>query len=171
MQRKDLKPPVGTTDVNQPASRSNQARWHLAAAAAGWLVPGLGHWFIGQRQRAVILAVTIGSLWVTGLVIGGLDVCDRQRNSAWFILQSLVAPSLAVDWYQSQLLPIKSDEDWSSTELVRSAMEPSFGHPNEQGILYTALAGLLNLLVILDVIYRDGEPGPTHPVPAGHATD
>ncbi|MCW5853712.1 MAG: hypothetical protein KIT87_26835, partial [Anaerolineae bacterium] len=33
--------------------------------------------------------------------------------------------------------------------------QPSFAHVNEQGVLYTALAGLINLLAILDVIYKD----------------
>jgi len=37
----------------------------------------------------------------------------------------------------------------------RPAYEPSFGHIKEQGVLYTALAGLLNLLAILDVAYRE----------------
>ena len=51
--------------------------------------------------------------------------------------------------------------------------EPSFGHVYEQGMLYTLLAGLLNLLAILDVAYRHPEPrhdsatseDPPHPNP------
>ena len=50
------------------------------------------------------------------------------------------APSLAVD-YAARFWPI----------------QPSHGHVNEQGILYTALAGLLNLLTMIDVLFRGWE--------------
>ena len=35
--------------------------------------------------------------------------------------------------------------------------EPAFGKTGEQGVLYTSLAGLLNLLAIMDVLYCDPE--------------
>ena len=40
--------------------------------------------------------------------------------------------------------------------------EPSFGQVYEQGMLYTLLAGLLNLLAMMDVAHR-----PTNPAPQG----
>src|SRR4051812_50138373 len=40
-------------------------------AAAGWAVPGLGYWFVGQRGRGIVIGVTVVTLFVLGLLIGG----------------------------------------------------------------------------------------------------
>ena len=126
-------------------------RLHLGAALAAWLVPGAGHYLVGERRRGVILFVLLLTLWTTGLLIGGISVIDRRDNTAWFAPQSLFAPSLAVDFVHQTLRnqnpkPIPGDQP---------SYEPSFGRVNEQGILYTGLAGLLNLLAIIDVLYHD----------------
>ena len=36
-----------------------------------------------------------------------------------------------------------------------NAYQPPYGHVESQAVLYTALAGLLNLLCVIDVAYRD----------------
>jgi Family of unknown function (DUF6677) len=128
--------------------------WNLHAAVAGWLVPGLGHWVLGQRKRAVILAVTIVSLWLAGWLISGVSGFDRHDHFAWFLGQSLIAPSIGVEWWHERIKPPRGTPDPNDTDV---AYEPSYGRVSEQGILYTALAGLLNLLAIMDVVYCDAE--------------
>lgn len=137
---------------------SMMRRWHPAAAVAAWLVPGLGHYLLGQKRRGVILASSIGLLWLIGVFIGGVSVVDRQGHPAWFLGQMLTAPSVAVQIYHerlkgAELLRRKQSPVGAST--AQALYEPSFGRTNEQGVLYTALAGLLNLLAIMDVLYRD----------------
>lgn len=129
------------------------SRWNIAPAIGAWLLPGLGHMLLGERQRGMILMATIGVLWLTGFLIGGISVFDRRDHPAWFIGQSLLAPSVAahvrfnaISGGRSMPLPDRNP-----------SYEPAFGRVGEQAILYTALAGLLNLLAILDVVYR--EPG------------
>ena len=129
--------------------------WNPIAAVAAWLLPGLGHYLLGERRRAVILAVTVGSVWLAGLLIGGIGVVNRVKHPAWFLGQMLVAPSVAVNFGrqfidENHLMPVPD----SPNPCDHAIYEPSFGHVYEQGILYTALAGLLNLLVIMDVVYR-----------------
>jgi hypothetical protein len=119
-------------------------------AAAGWLLPGLGHILLGQRLRGLILMASILGLWLTGLVIGGITCVNSTDHTAWFAGQALVAPSFAVDRYRAY---IKVDP--YPPPGPKAAYEPSYGRANEQGILYTALAGLLNLLAIIDVVYCD----------------
>ena len=121
------------------------------AAVAGWVVPGLGHFILGQRKRGIILAVAILSLWLLGLFIGGISVIDRNdrteganTRSWWYYGQALIAPSIAVEMFRNNL-----------KENDPEAYEPSFGRMAEQGTLYTALAGMLNLLAIIDVLYCD----------------
>ena len=64
----------------------------------------------------------------------------------------LMAPSVAMDvTIVTKLKPYPGPIQTTP----RPTYEPSFGRVNEQGVLYTALAGLLNLLAILDVVYQD----------------
>jgi TM2 domain-containing membrane protein YozV len=114
-------------------------RWNVAAALSGWLVPGLGHVLLGQRRRGTILMLTLGLVWLAGLAIGGIGVIDYQQKTWWFLGQMLMAPTVAVNWYHQMIKPI----------------EPTFGRVAEQGTLYVTLAGLLNLVAMLDVLYRD----------------
>ena len=134
-----------------PDAPSNP-KWHFHAALGAWLLPGLGHYILGQRQRGAILAATIGSLWLGGLLIGGIDVINRTDHTAWFIGQVLIAPSVAIDVYRAYALGQHPMEPGPDND---PPYELSFGRVEEQGILYTALAGLLNLLAAMDVLYCD----------------
>lgn len=134
------------------ANSSAISRWNFAAAVAAWVAPGVGHLLLGQRKRGLILLVSIGSLWLAGLMMGGITVIDHKAHPAWFLGQMLVGPSLAADYYHQHL---RSVDPGNLVPGESPAFEPSFARVNEQGVLYTALAGLLNLLAVLDVVYRD----------------
>lgn len=127
-------------------------KWHFAGAIATWLIPGAGHFMLGQKGRGLILLASIGLLWVGGFFIGGVGVFDRKGHPVWFMGQMLIAPSVLVEGYHRSLqtagLPPRPDDP-------AGPYQPSFGHVHEQGVLYTALAGMLNLLAIMDVLYRD----------------
>jgi len=128
-------------------------RWHFAGALAAWLIPGLGHWLLGQRQRGLILLLCIGLLWTGGFLIGGVSVFDRKEHPVWFAGQMLIAPSfLAEAWHRSLQGP---DGQPARPDAAVIPYTPSYGHVHEQGVLYTALAGMLNLLAIMDVLYQD----------------
>ena len=154
-----------TQPADPPAdSASASTGWNLAAAVAGWCLPGLGHFLLGQSHRAVLLAVTIGSLWLGGLLIGGLSIVDHTDHPAWFLGQMLIAPSLAADWYRGQLV---AEQAAAYPDVPRSELfdpqhdppfEPAYGRAHEQGTLFTSMAGLLNLLAIIDVLYREQRP-------------
>ncbi|MEM9881896.1 MAG: DUF6677 family protein [Planctomycetota bacterium] len=143
-------------DEPEPAAvvrpTSPRPRWNLAAAFLAWLLPGLGHFLLGQPRRAVVLGVTIGTLWLGGLLIGGVSVVDRRDHPAWFLGQMLVAPSFAANAYRQRLVAehrgtFAPDDD--------PPFEPAYARAHEQGTLFTGVAGLLNLLAILDVVYRE----------------
>ena len=128
----------------------DDARWSVPAAVATWLVPGLGHFLLGRRRHALILGVTIMALWFAGLLLGGISVFDRSLIGTNFVQfgQFGMAPSLLLQTVFNLL-----------GHSPPTAYEPSFGRMQEHGILYTALAGMLNVLAILDVIYRS-DPKP-----------
>ncbi len=144
--------------------KSASPSWHFAGAVAAWLVPGAGHLLLGQKGRAAILLASIGMLWLGGFFIGGVGVFDRKGHPIWFMGQMLIAPSVVVEGYHRSLqgpdgLPPRPDD-------TAGPYQPSYGHVHEQGVLYTSLAGMLNLLAIMDVLYRD----PADPRHRGYRT-
>lgn len=153
---------------NQEGLRNGQ--WRPELVAATWLLPGAGHWLLGRRDKAVVLFLTIIGLWVIGLWIGGVSVIDRKQDAAgsrsrvspWFLAQGMMGCSWAVDsWHQG--LKRTSVEQFGGPPLPSDApeavYEPARGRSAELGTLYTAMAGMLNLLVMLEVGWVREEPG------------
>lgn len=135
-----------------------ERRFNLLAPALAWLVPGLGHYYLGYRARAVLIAAGIGFLYVGGLFIGGVDVIDRRNDFWWYCGQALASPAtpLINAWrggideryhalgYNGPPPPEEGDPPPPYT--------PSFAKVNEIGTLYTTIAGMINALAILDLI-------------------
>lgn len=166
---------------------SDTPPWPLTAAAA-WLLPGLGHYIIGYRRRGIILGVTLLSLFTGGLLVGGVGVVDSEENRLWFAGQALIGPvaplvnlyhqslkgqlnhqladhaDLLNQTYGHSLDPNRVTLDLLESDQVTPVYRRSLGRVNELGTLYCTLAGVLNLLVILDVIGRSSS-APIHPAP------
>ncbi len=113
-------------------------------ALAGWVVPGAGYWLIGQRSRAMTVSVTIFVLFIMGLLIGGMHVVDapvpitQVLTKPWFIGQALAGPI--------GIIAAKIANAWQFP-MSHAALF-------DVGTLYTAVAGMLNLLTIMDAAYR-----------------
>jgi hypothetical protein len=145
-----------------------------------WIVPGLGHVLIGEKKRGIIVGVTLLSMFIAGLLIGGIDVVDRRNDFLWYCGEVLIGPlAVAVDQYHASLdtydRPTHRYIPPSPTDNPRP-YSVSLGRVNELGTLYCTLAGVLNLLAILDLIGRatgedtaiyedDNRPAPTLPEP------
>jgi hypothetical protein len=136
-------------------------------------LPGLGHFSLGETRRAIGIAAGILGLFVSGLFIGGIDCVDRRENPVWFIGQALVGPvALATDWvHQSQLKVIDPRTSQLRSPLPNEVRGPgaiaqpakpgerppyskSLGKMNELGTLFCAIAGMINLIAIVDVAYH-----------------
>ena len=144
--------------------------WPLIALA-GWLLPGLGHAVLGEGLRGLIAGVTLLLLFTAGLLIGGIDVVDRQRDTLWFAGQAMIGPAAFVADYAHRRLDEKRDRQVDAygtehglgdhealTQMIRTgqplAYRTSVGRVNEIGTLYCAIAGVMNLLAILDAVGR-----------------
>ena len=153
------------------------------AALLAWLWPGLGHISLGQRRRGFLIMFGMLFLFFTGLLVGGLDCVDRKHDPLWFMAQSGCGPlALAADWANQTLvqtlpagwreaplpgsntLSLQQIEWQRDQELRRRFLDDDktllaalrrigFGRVAEMGTLFVALAGLMNLVVILDVLY------------------
>jgi len=127
-------------------------------AVAGWLLPGSGYFLIGQRARALAVGITIIVLFILGLLIGGVRVVDPPKSYAdnpinvvfqkpWFVGQILTGPITLIT------AAIGGDDEPANNFPV------SHARPNEIGTLYTAVAGMLNLLALIDSAYRAAHRG------------
>ncbi|HPO71085.1 MAG TPA: hypothetical protein PKV53_12385 [Anaerohalosphaeraceae bacterium] len=103
---------------------------------AAWVVPGAGHWLIGERKRAVILFAVIAGLFITGLYVGSIGVVDWVSGRIWFYAQILCSPAVGI-----------------LGSFTKNGRFPTYGRPCDIGQIYTGIAGLLNLLSILSAVY------------------
>ena len=138
-------------------------------AIAGWLLPGAGYWLLGQRSRAMATGFTVITLYLAGLLVGGLRVVEVpgfgdggnkvmvtvQGQSIWTMAVAPMQEVKAKPWSIAQILagPIGI---LSGVGSVWAAQSVGVSHTpvNEAGTLYTAVAGMLNLLIVIDASHR-----------------
>jgi hypothetical protein len=140
-------------------------------ALAAWALPGLGYLLVGQRARGLTTGITILALFVAGLLIGGVRALDPPMVSGRDVgtsapRRSLRDEILAKPWYIAQVLtgPVglvaSYGAAWAGepdpTNPDRSRGEESHARVNEIAVLYMAVAGMLNLLTIIDSAHRAG---------------
>lgn len=105
-----------------------------AAVAFAWLIPGGGHFAQGRVARGVVAFVLLAGLFALGTALADGVNLDRTRHFYYWGGQVLIGP-LAI-----------------ATELVvgHSTMDepPAYG---EAGVVIASIAGMLNILVMLDV--------------------
>ena len=106
-------------------------------------------------------------LYLSGLLIGGLDAVDRKHDGIWFYAQALNGPiAFATDFARSRLSSINGREiqdiSWERTpslgerwlaedqEVMDAVRRQGLSHVNEVGTLFIALGGLMNLVLILE---------------------
>lgn len=121
----------------KPRSSADHTLWLLLVAIAAWAVPGGGHFIIGQRKHAAVLFVTITLTFLTGLYIGSIGIIDPVGAKPWYLAQILTSPAVGL-----------------LGQIAQRGDFPVFGRPADYAQIYTALAGLLNLLCILNAVYR-----------------
>ena len=116
-----------------------------------WLVPGLGHWLLGKRVRACVFAAVIVAGFVTGVLLDG-ELAVPQQNSplSWFFTFGCLGNGLL---YLLRLLWVNGLDGLFSSSFpygLQGGGDPvSAGFFYGKTFLYTA--GLMNLLVVLDV--------------------
>ncbi len=101
----------------------------------GWWIPGGGHLIIGESKRAAIIFVSIAFAFVFGIWLGSIACIDA--STPWYWAQMLNSPAVA---YLAHL----------SGGVYHLE---SYGKPREMGEIYTAIAGMLNLLCVVNAVY------------------
>lgn len=108
-------------------------------AALAWIIPGAGHFLVGRRGRGIIVFLTVLATFAVGLLMygpmfhpGGTDVLTRLINTGGFIgdLANGLFYFVAVGCGYAQ--------------------PDAGGHSSDYGSKFLVVAGLLNILAMVD---------------------
>ncbi len=153
----------------KPAPSSGPEQFDPIALVLACVLPGLGHWYLGEKKRAILIATGVLGLFLGGMLIGGLDVVDSKEDTIWFVGEALVGPlAFGADYYHQNHLKVHV----AGPQKMRSALPgeirnpdgtpgvaapgqnppntKSLGRMNELGTLFSTIAGMMNLIVIID---------------------
>ena len=144
--------------VSQRGDESLQLGPGLLAA----VLPGLGHVALGKTRRGLLIALGVLGLFFGGVLIGGVDAVDSKNDRWWFVGQAGVGPvAFGVAALNSRLSA--SDPGQTAGPGWMEASPPgrrrSLAHSNEMGMLFATIAGMLNIIVIVDAFWNTSERG------------
>jgi hypothetical protein len=170
--------------MSNTRSRRKRSAPPALAAIAGWVLPGAGYFLIGQTTRGLIIGITIIVMFMSGILLAGIRVIDvpgydRTGNRVkvdmkgarvestvhhpqydylpWSLTgRGLFGEVVNKPWYVCQVLngPICLIASGASLSAAASGVPTSHARLYEIGTLYTAVAGLLNLLAVIDCAHR-----------------
>ena len=83
---------------------------------------------------------------VTGVLVGGIDAVDHKHDGLWFIAQVCCGPIVIAIDMATQFFIVDAP-------IEKRATLVGLSHVNEIGTLFVAMAGLMNLVVILDAMH------------------
>ena len=135
----------------EPVSPKSR-RWNAPpplVALAGWALPGAGYLLIGHKARGITIGLAILGLFTLGMLIGGMRVVDPPNFGG--DTGNLVTAVLAKPWYIGQFL---SGLTGVACGHFGAKFPQSHARVMEIGTLYTAVAGMLNLMTIVDCSFR-----------------
>ncbi|MGD9252750.1 MAG: hypothetical protein PVG92_02320 [Holophagae bacterium] len=136
-------------DGYQRGKVGDKKRAPIKLLAAAWAVPGLGHWLLGCRKRAVVFAVVVVVSFTVGVLLEGeLGTPKPGRPFSWLASFACFGNGLL---YFIRLAWLNGIGGLLSglPYAVNGGGDPSaVGFAYGNTFLYTA--GLMNLLTVLD---------------------
>lgn len=102
---------------------------------AAWAVPGAGHLWMGRRQKALVFMLALPAMFLIGLLLHG-RIFPFEFSEPLVGLAAVADLGLGVPWLFARLLEAGAGTVTAATY--------------EYGNCFLIVAGLLNLLVILD---------------------
>jgi hypothetical protein len=119
-----------------PTQKQSGLFFVLFVALMGWCIPGSGFFLLNEKKRAVIIFVAICLTFAVGLYVGSIAVIDPVNEKLWYVAQMLNSPLVAL-----------------LGKITAANHLQVFGKPAEIGQIYTGIAGMLNLLCVINAAY------------------
>lgn len=116
--------------------KKNRTLYLVVVGALAWLVPGAGHFLLDKKRQAAVIFGAILLTFLLGLYIGSVGIIDPIGARPWYAAQLMNSPAVAL-----------------LARVNIAGNYPVYGRPNEIGQIYTSIAGLLNLLCIVNAVY------------------
>lgn len=113
------------------------------AAAVSWLLPGSGHVLAGQKSKGLLVGAAVIAMFALGLLLSEGHGVDRPLRSAWWIPQCLFGGGTLF------------------ATLVTAPLEENTGDWVDHGVAMCAVAGLMNVIVMVDAYTVAEEAGPS----------
>lgn len=107
----------------------------LLVALAAWFVPGAGHFWTGQRGKALVFLVMLPAMFATGLAIDG-RIFPFEPQQPLVALAALADLGIGLPYFIARALGAGGG----------AVLSVSYEHGNT----FIIVAGLLNLLVACD---------------------
>jgi len=117
------------------------------AGLLAWILPGAGHWVLGQRKFALVFFLAISFPYLTGVAIGGVKTSVNASANKWLFLAELGVGGYTTGFsmLNRSIGPVKEAD---ALKYI------SYYPASDVAQIYLAVAGLLNLLAILDALAR-----------------
>lgn len=129
------------------------------AALLAWLVPGLGHLYQGRTGKGILFFVCIMGLFLFGFSQGSWKIVyfrwDKEEWRWNYLAQlgagAIAFPALAHKPEWRQWLPASvRDFELMPSEVELDDLHREYGSEMDIAVIYTVIAGLLNILVVYD---------------------
>jgi uncharacterized protein DUF6677 len=121
--------------VRATAAEQTQSGGLVLLCLASWAVPGAGHLWLGRRAKGLIFLIALPVMFAVGLAIHGrlfpFDLSDPLVGLAAFANAGIGVPYLAA---------------WALGQGLGDVRAATY----EYGNAFLIVAGLLNLLVVID---------------------
>ena len=107
----------------------------VLALALGWAIPGLGHFSIGRRNKALLYFLVVTLTFVVGVALAQGRNLSYDRDRVYF--------------YAYMFNGVETWLGWSLfNDLALDKKIPLL----QMGFLYSAVASLLNVVVLMDLL-------------------
>ncbi len=116
--------------------KDNHALFLISIGSLAWLVPGAGHYALNEKRRGLVIFVSLVLTFIVGVYVGSIGVIDPVHARPWYVAQVMNSPLVML-----------------LGRIGATGEYRVFGRANEIGQIYTSIAGLLNLLCIVNAVY------------------
>jgi hypothetical protein len=121
--------------VRASAATENRSGWLVLLCVAAWAVPGAGHLWLGRRSKGLIFLAALPLMFAIGLAIQG-RLFPFAMSDPLVGLAALADLGIGVPYFVATALGLGGGKVLAVTY--------------EYGNAYLIVAGLLNLLVVID---------------------
>jgi hypothetical protein len=129
----------GRADLGQSAADAPRASAEpgtlVLVCLAGWAVPGVGHLWLGRRQKAAVFFLALIAMFMTGLLLQG-RLFSFDFSEPLVALAAFANAGMGLPWILALMMNVGKG--------VVTAVSYEYGN------CFLIVAGLLNFLVVLD---------------------